>query len=246
MDHSCSFVYIFRISVEISVVIAMITLVETSSLVFSRIFSSQRKIHHIADFCINGRHRSFVFNVQNFHRIRSFSSKIDMAGTTDSDLYEELREWRRRTSEELQRPSYTIFPNKVLEELVAKKPLSHDKFIEIKGIGPKTQRFSDSIIEIIQKYPSEPRIEPSVDSVVDYVDPAVWSLDESVKQKVKKKKKTVTKKAPDAAIRYVPNMKRININELSEEQGEAAKRALEGKNLFISGSAGTGKHCTEV
>jgi hypothetical protein len=181
---------------------------------------------------LNLVHKAFIGNQSrksgthgaNFGLAESFTA-------TDSDLYEELRTWRRKTSEELQRPVYTILNNKVLEDIVIRRPSSIEDFKSIKGIGPKTIRYGDHILRIVQKYPVIKFGE------YDIIDPEVWATEDTA-TKPKKVKKISTPKPKSTSS--IPKAKTIDVTELSAEQLVAAEKLLSGSNCFISGSAGTG------
>jgi len=72
---------------------------------------------------------------------------------TDSELFEELREFRRKTAEEEGFPNYCVFGNAQLIEMATYKPTTEGEWLAIKGLGPaKFGKYGERVIEIIQKY----------------------------------------------------------------------------------------------
>ena len=73
---------------------------------------------------------------------------------SDGDLllYNALKEWRKRQSDEMNVPPYVIFGDKTLEELVQKKPLSEADLLDVFGIGErKAENFGSQILRVIRE-----------------------------------------------------------------------------------------------
>ena len=51
-------------------------------------------------------------------------------------LREELRVWRQKTAAGLSQPAFCVFGNKVLDEIVACRPVTSAQLGAIKGLGP--------------------------------------------------------------------------------------------------------------
>ena len=76
------------------------------------------------------------------------------------NLYDELKSWRKRISDELQTPIYQIFPNKVLEAIVIQRPKSLNEFKDIKGVGPvKLKKYGRTILDMVLKHISDEGID---------------------------------------------------------------------------------------
>ena len=55
----------------------------------------------------------------------------------DVELFERLRELRTELAQEMQVPSYVVFPDKTLRALCRQRPHSFDELLEVSGIGEK-------------------------------------------------------------------------------------------------------------
>ncbi|MDR2843510.1 MAG: AAA family ATPase [Candidatus Symbiothrix sp.] len=78
-------------------------------------------------------------------------------------LFNRLRTWRTVKSVEMNVPAYGIFSQKALYELVNYLPVEGKTLAQINGIGPKKlQQFGAEIIEIIQEYCNEQKIEGKI------------------------------------------------------------------------------------
>lgn len=173
-----------------------------------------------------------------------------------------LKDWRKRTADELQRPIFRIMTNQVLEDVARLKPRTVEQLGTMGGIGPYTLRqYGKRVIDVVQNYITEDddlQEEQGVDTK------AFW--DSMREQKKAKKKKTTKKKKleDDAAIDDATTKKArgkklklkvmteeelaeleletvLDIEDLNEEQQQAASHILQGHNVFVTGSAGTGK-----
>ncbi|KAA6302912.1 MAG: ATP-dependent DNA helicase UvrD2 [Candidatus Ordinivivax streblomastigis] len=78
-------------------------------------------------------------------------------------LFNRLRTWRTVKSVEMNVPAYGVFSQKALYELVNYLPVEGKTLAQINGIGPKKlQQFGAEIIEIIQEYCNEQKIEGKI------------------------------------------------------------------------------------
>lgn len=55
----------------------------------------------------------------------------------DAELYERLRELRRRLAEERGVPAYVVGSDKMLRSLVRRRPQTREELLEVYGIGEK-------------------------------------------------------------------------------------------------------------
>jgi ATP-dependent DNA helicase RecQ len=71
----------------------------------------------------------------------------------DIELFELLREKRRKLAAEENVPPYIIFSDKTLMAIASAYPQSHDSLIQIHGIGSnKLQKYGDEIIAVVREF----------------------------------------------------------------------------------------------
>ena len=71
------------------------------------------------------------------------------ADTTNSTLYEKLKSYRVKTSQEREIPPYCVFTNKTLDDLIEKHPTTLDELNTVSGIGKqKCSIYGEDIIDI--------------------------------------------------------------------------------------------------
>lgn len=71
----------------------------------------------------------------------------------DAELFERLRELRRRLAEAKEQPAYVIFSNRTLEEMARAMPRDHKSFADISGVGPsKLEEFADDFLQVIREF----------------------------------------------------------------------------------------------
>lgn len=82
---------------------------------------------------------------------RQKESAVALVG--DEKLYEQLKALRLRLAEEERVPAYVIFANKSLSEMAAKKPMTHEDFLEISGVGQtKAERYGSVFLKAISDF----------------------------------------------------------------------------------------------
>lgn len=71
--------------------------------------------------------------------------------TPDNEpIFNTLRSWRYEMSKKEGVPSYIVFTNKQLAEIVSKKPASLNQLSQIDGIGPgKMQKYGTQVLDLI-------------------------------------------------------------------------------------------------
>lgn len=147
-------------------------------------------------------------------------------------LIDDFKSWRKVVSDELQKPLYSVFPNKVLTAIVESKPTTIAQLQKLPGVGPITiAKYGSKIIEIVSKHCNHGNISISISNVPEA--PILKKRSNSAKSKAMLER--------DQSVLKRLMKERISVSDLSDEQQKAAKRALSGANLFITGSAGTGK-----
>jgi ATP-dependent DNA helicase RecQ len=74
----------------------------------------------------------------------------------ENELLKKLKVWRTELSKQKQVPAYVIFSDKVLDNIVSKKPLTKDDLLNIDGIGRvKSEQYGDDLLAIVQGYTVE-------------------------------------------------------------------------------------------
>ncbi len=90
------------------------------------------------------------------HDLRRSSDDSRSSGGTrgfNRELFERLRELRRRLAESREQPAYVIFSNRTLEEMARAMPRDHTSFAEISGVGPaKLEEFADDFLQVIREF----------------------------------------------------------------------------------------------
>ena len=68
----------------------------------------------------------------------------------DEPLFEALREWRRRTAEEVDMPAYIVFSDRTLVAIATVRPTSMSDLAGISGVGPKKlQEWGSEVLEVV-------------------------------------------------------------------------------------------------
>lgn len=126
-------------------------------------------------------------------------------------LKKELIQYRIDEASEIGKPAYNIFTNAALEGICTSLPTNEDQLLKVKGIGPKKLEMYGHDI---------------IDIVKKYAGDGELLPEEA---NTINESKRVSRPEP------------IKIESLTAEQRSAAEMALDGKSVFISGPAGTGK-----
>mmetsp|Transcript_16852 Transcript_16852/g.37415 ORF Transcript_16852/g.37415 Transcript_16852/m.37415 type:complete len:625 (+) Transcript_16852:202-2076(+) len=194
-----------------------------------------------------------LLHARGLFRARPISSRL-FSGQTN--LYQELKSWRKRTADELQKPLYQIMNNKLLEDITIRRPNNLDQLSVLSGVGPKTlTKFGRNILDIVQEHSLEEAVDVAglleANKISDTSFWDTWVKPKPKKKKVNpadpngtqaaaaKRKKRIEQLSDSAAAELTwPD---IELDDLNEEQREAALHILEGNNVFLTGSAGTGK-----
>ena len=140
--------------------------------------------------------------------------KVTTTKLRKTQLKEDLKEYR--LTQKGDKPAYTVFANAALDGIYAALPVTLSDLLEVKGIGPaKLDLYGDDILEIVAPYTGM------------------------------KGKKDQGKAASDTIAPF--RREKIDPESLTGEQREAADiifgRDEDGRrrNVFVTGSAGTGK-----
>jgi ATP-dependent DNA helicase PIF1 len=174
---------------------------------------------------------------------------------TGTTLFQDLKDWRKRTAEELQKPIFLILSNSLIEEVAIKRPKDLAELSELSGIGPKKLlKYGRTILNLVGKHEHDEETFnlEAISERNKASDASFWAA-----QKKAKPKKAKKEKPEDVAKAEQRRRKRIEVlsdmtaaelkwpeialSDLNAEQQDAATHILAGSNVFLTGSAGTGK-----
>ena len=78
---------------------------------------------------------------------------LGLPNTENSDLFEALRELRKRLADEEALPAYIVLSDKVLHLLSTSRPTTIEEFGNISGIGEyKKRKYGEEFVDLIRKY----------------------------------------------------------------------------------------------
>jgi len=168
-----------------------------------------------------------------------------------SNIYDEIREFRRRKSEYTSKPLYLILKNAAVQNISWNLPKNKHELLALKGIGATTvQLYGDEIMSIVNKYYSEDNyhLYPEQKPIETVVVPTKNSDDDKVLKQITAKQKKLEKlrslkKPPVPADAISGDIAVSSGNlKLSVEQQLVFERVVNNRqHICISGSAGTGK-----
>jgi ATP-dependent DNA helicase RecQ len=85
-------------------------------------------------------------------KVRQTRAKQDSVAAEDRDLWEALRECRKRLADENNVPPYVIFHDATLNQLATEKPGTSDDFLRISGVGQKKlERYGTQFMDVIRQ-----------------------------------------------------------------------------------------------
>ena len=187
------------------------------------------KLRHPAPVIL--RTSSLFTNPRFFFSLRALQSTVeDCLSSQALAIQEELVALRKRLSIELKKPAFTVFTNKARDAIILEKPQSDQEIASMSYTGNKISKYAyPEILRITSKFLE---CDPQPDDRITQASTGnrLESASSTAKSLSKKEEKSNVSKDPD-----------ILLSSLSVEQQRAAQRALSGQNLFITGSAGTGK-----
>ena len=94
--------------------------------------------------------RSVVLLEPRIGRTRTAKADTDDWEGVDRDLFERLRQWRRRVAEARGKPAWTIFDDKSLRAIAREKPGSPAALLRCKGIGEKRLAdFGAAVLDLV-------------------------------------------------------------------------------------------------
>ena len=75
----------------------------------------------------------------------------DCSIEVDTELFEQLRQWRKETSERIAKPAYTVFTNDTLAKIAYERPTDTGALGRIGGIGAhKLSEYGDDVLRIVR------------------------------------------------------------------------------------------------
>lgn len=137
-------------------------------------------------------------------------------GVYDEELYDMLKDLRKKVAKEKNLPPYIIFQDPSLEEMAFKFPITNDELSKIQGVSTgKAVKYGKPFLELIAKYVKENDIERPQDLVL---------------------KSVVNKSAKKIAI--ITNIdKKIDLHDIAKSQGITFDELLtEIENIVNSGT----------
>ncbi|WP_127532626.1 HRDC domain-containing protein [Paenibacillus kobensis] len=103
---------------------------------------------------------------------------------TNADLFEELREWRKKTASQLCKSAYLIATNRLLTMISAFKPHNANELAQIPGWGEtKMKEYAEQVLEITSRHTRDTSF--PLDWVTKSLDPKTY-MQWSYKQKEQK------------------------------------------------------------
>jgi ATP-dependent DNA helicase RecQ len=82
-------------------------------------------------------------------------TQLDAADLDGDDraLFDALRSRRRELADEAGVPAYIVFGDRVLLEMVARRPQSRHEMLQVPGVGEaKLDKYGDDFLEVIEDY----------------------------------------------------------------------------------------------
>ena len=84
-------------------------------------------------------------------KVRKTVKAITVVDAQDSDLWEALRDCRRRLADDKNVPPYVIFHDAALIRMAAEKPQTAEEFLQIPGVGQtKLERYGPAFLEVVR------------------------------------------------------------------------------------------------
>jgi ATP-dependent DNA helicase RecQ len=72
-------------------------------------------------------------------------------GNDDAELFEKLRVLRRELADEAGVPAYIVFGDKVLLEMVARRPSNERELLQVSGVGEaKLERYGAQFLRVLR------------------------------------------------------------------------------------------------
>lgn len=168
-----------------------------------------------------------------------------------SNIYDDIREFRRRKSELTSKPLYLILKNTAVQSISWNLPKNKNELIALKGIGATTVRlYGDEILSIVNRYysndnyylyPEQKQIELAKDTIENSDDNKIMKQITAKQKKLEKLRSSMKQPVSVDARSSAVAISSGNL-QLSVEQQLVYERVIKNRqHICISGSAGTGK-----
>ncbi len=108
----------------------------------------------------------------NLEQIKSNSDKeeVQAAGGLDQNLFNQLKELRKKVAKKHGIPPYTVFMDPSLEDMTVQYPITIEEMGKIYGVGDgKAKKFGKDFVDFIKQYVEENEIERTQDMVLKQV-----------------------------------------------------------------------------
>lgn len=125
--------------------------------------------------------KEFIKNPESFmltkdHDYESVDDDMDIksgggkTGAVDNELFNILKDLRKKVAKELNLPPFVIFQDPSIEDMAIQYPITLEEMQQIAGVGAgKAQKYGKKFVELIAKYVDEKEIIRPMDMVVKSV-----------------------------------------------------------------------------
>lgn len=125
---------------------------------------------------IDGKHKEPFLIAEdreyNLEQIKSDSEKVEVqsGGGLDQNLFNQLKELRKKVAKKHGIPPYTVFMDPSLEDMTVQYPITVEEISKIYGVGEgKSKKYGKEFADFIAKYVEENNIERTQDMVLKQV-----------------------------------------------------------------------------
>ena len=85
-----------------------------------------------------------------------FSTDGSNGTPEDVALFESLRALRKKLADAQRVPAYVVFSDKVMLEMIARRPTTAGEMLEVPGVGPvKLERYGQAFLDLLDRQPNE-------------------------------------------------------------------------------------------
>jgi len=171
---------------------------------------------------------------------------------SDSALYDSLKSWRLQRAQAIQKPAFVVFSNAVLVNIATAKPTHISDLARVSGVGPqKLREYGDDVLRIVREHNTKcmatgetANKRLSQTNTVDLTPPAkaarvVCAPGAGGSQTYNYAPPTPSMLWSKAPMQTATSTSKTQ--KLTTSQSAALARVVDGKNVFITGDAGTGK-----
>lgn len=125
---------------------------------------------------IDGKHKEPFLIAEdreyNLEQIKSDSEKVEVqsGGGLDQNLFNQLKELRKKVAKKHGIPPYTVFMDPSLEDMTTQYPITVEEIGKVYGVGEgKAKKYGKEFADFISKYVAENNIERTQDMVLKQV-----------------------------------------------------------------------------